>query len=512
MALPQLELFPQNVEARSSFVSAKCARIAIDRSLRVLDLFSGCGGLSLGFQRAGFEIVGGVESDPWAARTCAANLHRDAGELRRETVGRPRDIRSISPRDLLAEFGFDDWKGAVDVLVGGPPCQAYARVGRAKLREVRKHPDAFSIDERGGLYLHYLEYVRELQPLALLLENVPDILSYGSRNVVEEIGTHLRDLGYRVNFGVLNAASYGVPQIRRRVYLIALHEELERLPSFPLPTHDVGRLAAGYREFAALAASLRGRQTPFCGPAPELSAEAGEPLPPAVTVGEAIADLPLVRGHLDGSMRGGRRRFEESLPYASPPGSSFAREMREGWPGFEAGDGVKDQVIRLLPRDHTIFARMTPGDEYPAARRIALQLFEDELVRARARGECVDEGTEAREALKRRIVPPYDPGKFPNKWCKMVPDAPARTLLAHLAHDCYTHIHHDDTQARTLSVREAARLQSFPDGFSFCGGMNPAFRMIGNAVPPLMAFRLAAHLLAEVRVAALDLAAVAKMV
>jgi len=511
MALPQLELLTRPVEIRSSTVSVGWARIAAEQQLRVLDLFSGCGGLSLGFQRAGFEIIGGVESDSLAAKTYAAILHRDDREALRELAGRPRDIRSISPRDLLREFGFNDWKSAVDVLVGGPPCQAYARVGRAKLREIRKHPDAFSLDERGGLYLHYLEYVRELRPLALLLENVPDILSYGSRNVVKEIGVLLGNLGYRVNLGVLNAASYGVPQIRRRVYLIALHEELERFPSFPLPTHEVGRLAPGYREFAALAASLRHGDTPFSGPAPELAGETREILPPAVTVGEAISDLPVVRGHLDGSMRRGRRRFDESLPYASPPRSSFAREMREGWPGLEAGDGVRDQVIRLLPRDHPIFARMKPGDEYPAARRIAQQLFENELDRARARGEQVDEGTAAREALKRRIVPPYDPGKFPNKWCKMDPDSPARTLLAHLAHDCYTHIHYDDIQARTLSVREAARLQSFPDGFRFCGGMNPAFRMIGNAVPPLMAFRLAAHLRAEIRSAARELVAVSPM-
>jgi DNA (cytosine-5)-methyltransferase 1 len=84
-------------------------------------------------------------------------------------------------------------------------------------------------------------------------------------------------------------------------------------------------------------------------------------------------------------------------------------------------------------------------------------------------------------------VPPYDPGKFPNKWRKMEPDMPARTLMAHLGKDSYSHIHYDSAQARTISVREGARLQSFPDGFVFQGPMNPAFRQVGNAVPPLMA-------------------------
>jgi DNA (cytosine-5)-methyltransferase 1 len=95
-------------------------------------------------------------------------------------------------------------------------------------------------------------------------------------------------------------------------------------------------------------------------------------------------------------------------------------------------------------------------------------------------------------------VPPYDAGKFPNKWRKMEPDRPARTLLAHLGKDGYSHIHYDSQQARPISVREAARLQSFPDGFVFSGTMNPAFRQIGNAVPPLLSWRIALMLKAQI--------------
>ncbi len=114
------------------------------------------------------------------------------------------------------------------------------------------------------------------------------------------------------------------------------------------------------------------------------------------------------------------------------------------------------------------------------------------------------ESGEEWQALRKRVVPPYDPTKFPNKWGKLDEKAPARTLLAHLGHDSYTHIHYDDEQARTITVREAARLQSFPDGFVFYEAMNPALRMIGNAVPPLMSFQLARHLLAELQEAALS--------
>lgn len=495
--------------SRSEAIADKRERLASGSPPRVLDLFSGCGGLSLGFQRAGFEILGGVEKEPRAAWTYAENLHRDQSEERRKLLGKSRDIRTLSPQDLLAELEISPPERAIDVLVGGPPCQAYARVGRAKLRSTLKKPDAFLHDERGNLYLQYLEYVRQLLPLALVMENVPDLLSYGGRNLALEIGGHLRDLGYLVNFGLLNAANFGVPQTRRRVYIVALHETLDRLPSLPSPTHRVEDLPSGYREFATLAASLRKGETPFCGPAPATCDQAGTILPYAVTVRQAIGDLPRLTRHLEGSMRGGHRRFEEKLQYAGPPLSWFAREMRSGWPGFEGSGGICDHVIRLLPRDHPIFSRMKPGDDYPEAHRIALALFVEELSRQRSAGKEIREDDEVGTKLRKRIVPPYDPAKFPNKWWKMNPEAPARTLLAHLAHDCYTHIHYDDAQARTLSVREAARLQSFPDGFRFYEAMNPAFRMIGNAVPPVIAQRFAQHLLEELREAVRAPAAVA---
>src|SRR5438874_10999281 len=95
------------------------------------------------------------------------------------------------------------------------------------------------------------------------------------------------------------------------------------------------------------------------------------------------------------------------------------------------------------------------------------------------------------EAFRHEVVPPHNPGTFPNRWRKLDPRAPAPTLMALLGQDGYTHIHPDGVQARVISVREAARLQSFPDGFRFAGGMNAALRQIGNAVPPLVAAAMA---------------------
>ncbi|WP_220459587.1 DNA cytosine methyltransferase, partial [Pseudomonas sp. MD195_PC81_125] len=117
----------------------------------------------------------------------------------------------------------------------------------------------------------------------------------------------------------------------------------------------------------------------------------------------------------------------------------------------------------------------------------------------RIMGLDLKEGSEEFKALYKLYVPPYDPTKFPNKWRKMEADKPARTLMAHLGKDGYSHIHYDSTQARTISVREAARLQSFPDGFTFSGSMNPAFKQVGNAVPPLLSFALATEIMRNIR-------------
>jgi DNA (cytosine-5)-methyltransferase 1 len=196
--------------------------------------------------------------------------------------------------------------------------------------------------------------------------------------------------------------------------------------------------------------------------------------------------------HRQGKLKRGARRFTELLPYrkiAPDRLSSFAREMRS-WTGFEAGGGIYDHVLRYLPRDTTIFEAMQPGDEYPAAHRVANRLFEEEARRRR-----IARGSAEWKRLRRAMVPPYDPGKFPNRWWKLRKNDPVRTLMAHIGKDTYSHIHYDSAQGRVITVREAARLQSFPDGFIFAGTMNPAFRQIGNAVPPIMSREIAKALM-----------------
>jgi DNA (cytosine-5)-methyltransferase 1 len=465
-------------------IQRKIARLATKANPRVLDLFSGCGGISVGLQAAGFEITGAVEFDPHAAMSHGLNFHGGSA-AHSEAI----DITETHPEDLVRRLGLGRVSDAVDVIVGGPPCQAFARVGRSKLREIDEHPQAFMHDPRARLYREYLRYVDAFQPLALLMENVPDILNHGGENIAEETCEILKGKGYECGYTLLNSVFYGVPQMRERMVLIAYRRELGVPVRFPSPTHWM-RLPPGYEGSRAVALkTLRGLFTEAhhynAPPA------ASPNLPAAVTAEQALGDLsPIFARELlaSGELRRGARRFDQPVPYNRRREVSAYGMMMRNWQSHAAPeDGVRDHVIRCLPRDFALFARLNAGDQYPEAYAHAVAMFEERLAARRASGEKLKEGSVAYKALWDSTVPPYDVGKFPNKWRKMWPDQPARTLMAHLGKDSYSHIHYDSAQARTISVREAARLQSFPDGFVFSGTMNPAFKQIGNAVPPLLA-------------------------
>lgn len=471
-----------------------------ERRPRVVDLFSGCGGLFLGFHRAGAVSVGGVEIDPLAAASYAANFHPPE-EWKTHASAVDITAPENSPAHLLKRWGHDEHEAAVDLVVGGPPCPAFARVGRAKLREVNEHPEAFRHDPRAKLYIPYLRFVEALAPVALVMENVPDILNHGGHNLGEEICEALDALGYVCSYTLLNTANYGVPQMRERFLLMAIHASVGVAPSFPEATCNVD-FPPGYQGARQVAlkhidtSGLVQVRSHFV----RTPAAAANARRRPVTAREALADLPSITAHLEGLDRRGARRFTQLSQYrVDVKPSEYARDMRT-WPGFASHEGVVDHVTRSLSdRDYRLFRRMKEGDDYPRAYALAVRLF-DAKMRSLGR-EAPPEGTKNWRELRAEYVPPYDPGKFPNKWRKMEPDEPARTLMAHLGKDTYSHIHYDSIQARTITVREAARLQSFPDGFVFKGTMNPAFRQIGNSVPPLMSFALAKHLFRELKVA-----------
>lgn len=458
--------------------------------LNLIDLFSGCGGMALGFHRAGFRVVGGIDQDAQAFESFVWNFVKTGGDPP-DFYREPHDILEVNASSFKQRALVPPDIDSVDVIIGGPPCQAFARIGRAKLREIMSEPEAHLNDHRANLYVNLLQYVEHFRPMAVVIENVPEILNFGGVNVAEEIACSLQEIGYKAAYTLLNSAHYGVPQTRSRMYLMALRKDLDIEPDFPDPTHYY-ELPVGYRyaRRASLQLYLLDNGASHYVEAPTPS----EDLPPAVTTREAIQDLPGITRHLEEKITGART-FDTLSPYrntAKP--SSFAREMRE-WPGFESGKGVYDHVIRYLPRDHEIFRRMRFDDQYPEAYALAMEIFQEELERIRiAEDRTIENDSPEYDRLRDRFVPPYSTEKFPNKWRKLHPDKPSHTLTAHMGKDTYSHIHYDDAQARVISVREAARLQSFPDGFHFAGAMNAAFTQIGNAVPPLQAQALGTKL------------------
>lgn len=480
-------------------VRQKIRRLEAGASPRVLDLFAGCGGFSLGFHACGFDISAAVEFDSDAAKSHGTNFHPN--DVRH---AKARDITKTSPSNLTEELGLGKPDAAFDVIIGGPPCQAFTRVGRSKLREVADHPEAFRHDPRARLYIEYIEYVKECAPLAVVIENVPDMLNFAGHNIAHEICEVLDGLGYTCGYTLMNAAMYGVPQTRERAFLMAIHREVGASVRFPNPTHQIV-LPPGYEGTRAVALKLlaesdtHGPDT-YWKPTPEPSTD----LPHAVTASEALGDLPIINALTElesGKLRRGARRFDKPIQYSTQPNpTQYVRQMRE-WTGFPAPTTIRDHVIRYLPRDYKLFARLSPGDQYPEAHEKAEKMFREELDRRCTKGKSIKEGSPEWEELRASIVPPYDNTKFPNKWRKMEADKPARTLMAHLGKDGYSHIHYDNAQARTISVREAARLQSFPDGFVYCGTMNPAFKQIGNAVPPLLAKAIGNELMALISAA-----------
>lgn len=478
------------------------AKDAADRGhYRTVDLFAGCGGMSLGFHRAGFKSVAAVELNDAARLSHETNFAPIApGGMYRAFA----DVTKTDPDDVvqhLREVGQTD--AVVDVVIGGPPCQAFSRLGRAALWRLAGKDHAHGEDARATMYHHYLRYVAALKPIAFVMENVREIGKFVGRNIAEEIAVTADEMGYETQYCLLNAAWYGVPQLRERMFIIGIRKELSQPPSFPkirydcdIPTgYSTSRSGQGFAQVLAPSDHYVDHAAIF------------NKLEPGVTAGEAFVDLPPILEHLDGRLgKGNRRAIDVEHKYLRK-NSSFSKEMKN-WPGFESNSTFAGHVIRYTPRDYETFRRMPAGGMYPEALDTARTIFAERLMEEESRiGQRIRKGSNAWTILYNSIVPPYKDHRYPNKFRKMCHDQPSRTVPAHIGKDSYSHIHFDSEQARAISLREAARLQSFPDAFKFSGSMNTQLTQIGNAVPPLLAFAVASSLRASLEEAALEIQA-----
>ena len=415
-----------------------------------------------------------------------ADEYRIHGDITRVPVADA--VRHLSPL-------IPDPRTAIDVVIGGPPCQAFSRLGRAALWDLAGTRDAHGADSRATMYEHFLEYVATLEPLAFVMENVREMGRFVGRNVAEEVAVTADNLGYDVRYAILNAVWFGVPQLRERLFIVGIHKALRMSPRFP-PIECRYDLPIGYSTARA------GRGHPqVLEPSDHFvdHADACRKLVTAVSASEAFADLPPILHHLDGRPGKGRPRDPDAATTYHSATNSYTRKMRR-WPEFESDSRLTGHIIRYTPRDYEIFRRMPHGGMYPEALEVAEEIFRERLAEHEsANGGVIHEGSGLWQVIRKRTVPPYKAHRYPNKFRKMHPDQPARTIPAHIGKDAYSHIHFDSGQARGISLREAARLQSFPDAFVFKGSMNQRLVQIGNAVPPLLAYAIGRTLSSQLK-------------
>ena len=355
-----------------------------------IDLFCGAGGLSVGLEEGGFSVVAAADSDPVATETHAANIQ---GLTWTGDLSNPSGFLR-----QLDNWGIED----VDLLAGGPPCQPFSTAGLSKIGDLVRRGSRRPRDERADLWRSFFAIVDQLNPKAMLFENVPNFAQAQGGTLLIALVDELESRGYRVHVQVLEAWRYRVPQHRSRLFVIGI---------------------AGSGSF-----------------------EWPKPIGRRPTVGQAIDDLPVVQADV---------RDEVQL-YEGPPTSVLARLLRKGLRGSEALL-IRDHVTRSVrPDDAEIYRLLEPGATY----------------------------MDVPEHLRR-----YRSDIFSDKYLRLSFEDLSRTITAHIAKDGYWYIH--PREDRTLSIREAARIQTFPDRFRFAGHPSSRYQQIGNAVPPLLASAIA---------------------
>lgn len=430
---------------------------------KIIDLFSGCGGLALGFEKAGFDIIAGIELMPECVKTISYNLDWRYGKKETHLCGDITRIDGDIFKDKIGKEGC--------IVIGGPPCQAYSIAGRGKLRSLGENR-VNTKDARGYLYQDFLRFVFNMDARAVVMENVPESTNYGGKNIPQEICEELKEKGYAAYWTILNSADYGVPQVRERVFVLGIKKEENKEIKLPKPTHRSNsncltpyqKRLDGYRKFKNFRK-------------PQVASDAKLLW---MTVGDAFSDLPILFPTADTKYK--LKALNIELPYRCEAQNNFQRLMRN-WYGQE-NKTITANAFRRNKRDFPIFEKMQQGDNYIDASNIADEIFNNELSLYN-----YEIGSEEYEKLKKKIVPQYDREHFENRWKKLDQNRPSHTLVAHLGKDTYSHIH--PWEPRGISVREAARIQSFPDDFYFDCSMGDAYKQIGNAVPPLLALEVA---------------------
>lgn len=376
-------------------------------NLYCIDLFAGAGGLSIGLEAAGFTCLYANEVSPIYSKTLAAS-HPDAWV---ETG----DIRSVDSASVRRSLQLAE--GELALLAGGPPCQGFSV--NAPIRSTD--------DQRNHLFRDYLRFVEEFQPKAVLIENVPGMLSFEKGRTVKEIVAALAGLGYAADVRILYAPHYGIPQMRWRTIILGNRCNVEPANMYPSPTH----YARGRANFTK---ALDNRSLVLSD---DLVREAADQ--PFVNVADAIGDLPPLLTN-------------QPAQYAMPPQNEFQRYAR--------GDGstlLNHASAGLGPANLARLEHIPQGGSW---RDIPFDLLPHGMKRARRSDHT-------------------------KRYGRLHPEGIASTILTKCDPHWGSYIH--PTENRIISVREAARFQAFPDRIEFHGSLTEQYQQVGNAVPPLLA-------------------------
>ncbi len=401
-------------------VMAQNTNTNTNKKFTFIDLFAGCGGLSEGFYRQGFKAVAHVEIDHSACETLRERMrHYGYKNIEREVV--EGDITSDDIIDRI-EKAVNGRK--VDIIIGGPPCQAYSTAGRVRDKE------GMEKDARNFLFESYVKILEYYKPKLFVFENVTGLLSAKVKGKAI-LPMVLSALGKSYNISgdikriVFNTSNYGVPQIRRRVILMGIRKDIDKL--------DISDLYDSIKK------------THYD---PEMPEEERRNLKRFIDVHDALSDLPKVYPGQDASTN----------EYNYPCDNDFLKAI--GKPGVHP---LMDHICRK----HNDMDR---------------ERFRVMIANHWSFGEM----RRARPDLEHEHARVFDNSYVVQWW-----DLPSKTILAHIHKDGFQFIHPDYEQARTFTVREAARIQSFPDDFVFCGSRGDKYKQIGNAVPCLFAEALA---------------------
>lgn len=374
----------------------------------MIDLFAGAGGLSEGLEEAHFHGIFASEIVPQYAETYRRN-HPG-------TTVMTQDIRKLDAEDIRKQLGMK--KGQLALIAGGPPCQGFSI--NAPIRS--------TLDQRNHLFKEYLRFVDAFQPRAVLIENVPGLVSFEDGDTLHAILKALGELGYGADVRILGAAYYGVPQMRWRTVILGLRgKELPR-NAFPEPVCH---------------APIRPNFTATFDGHSLLKVPAADIPGNFVSVKDAIGDLPPVKAG---------ERGAECKDYACDPQCDYQRAVRRGSTGVYNHDAPHLSSINLQRLQY-----IKPGGNWT-------DIPHDLLPKGM------------------RLARKSDHTK---RYGRLTPDGLASTILTKCDPHWGAYFHYG--QDRSLTVREAARCQSFPDHYIFYGSQQEQFAQVGNAVPPMLA-------------------------